>query len=169
MIGYHYTSLRSWEDIQYRGLEPDRIRQHEYGLFVTIAPRLPRDAIWVWQHPLDNEQACITTFSLAAMHSSFEIVLLRITYDESDAASIVYDDTDPQDTTQFICSFTAGRLSTGRLPIELLINSIPPEQIEKIWEINLLDHMKGRHVQSHHAQSHHTPGLFSRFMKSITT
>ena len=146
MIGYHYTTQEAWEQIQYRGLQPAPIRQHEYDSFTLVIPRLPRDAIWVWKEKLTDLQAFIILVTLAEIHRSFEVVLLRVEYEESSAASIAYDDTLENESIRLRCGFAAGRMSTGKLPMELILDDVPASCITKLWEANLLEPFRDRHM-----------------------
>lgn len=148
MIGYHYTTKLAWENsISEHGLFPHRIRKHELEKFRQSLPRLPEAAIWVWQCPLTNEQAWIVATTLAAMHDEYELVLLKVEYSWDNAASLLYNDEPIDDfaSVNLNCSFGMGGLDTGSLPIELLVNHIPPEQIECIWETDMMCSVYGRH------------------------
>jgi hypothetical protein len=108
-------------------------------------PDVPDKAIWVWRNPLTDKQAWIATVLLAHLHDSFDMVLLEIEYDESDAASILYKEL-PDDKVKLSCDFTVGEWSLGSLPIELLMNHVPPERIRKVWEGNLLAPLQNWHA-----------------------
>jgi len=145
MIGYHYTPLEKWDVIQREGLHLAPVRQHELDRFRRSLPALPDEAIWVWREPLTDEQAFITALNLASMHGSYEIALLRVQYDSWAAASHACKE-HPDDTVKLRCNFGAGSLVTPMLPIELILADVPANRVEKIWQCNLLDAMKGRHT-----------------------
>jgi len=146
MIGYHYTTREVWEQVQYGSLHPAPMRQHEYDHFRKKTPTLPRDAIWAWKEELTNEQALIVLMSLASMHLSFDLVLLRLDYALSSSAIHICKE-HPDDRLSFTCSFSAGRLDTGSLPIDLILFSVPAANITKLWEVDLLAHLQGRHAE----------------------
>jgi len=144
VIGYHYTTREAWESIQYGGMSPAPLRQHEYDGFLTSLPTLPRDAIWVWKEELSDHQAFIVLTSLAVMHDSFDIVLLAIDYEPNSSASIACKEYD-NDFTRLTCDFSMGRLSTGKLSIDLILNDVPAANITKLWSGNLMAPFRGRH------------------------
>jgi hypothetical protein len=151
MIGYHYTTRENWCNIQVEGMEPAPIRQHEYDHFRVNLPELQREAIWIWKKPLVDEHAWITIINLAAMHKSFEIVLLEIIYEEKDACSHIYlreEDKAMGSRVDLTCSFSAGEFSTGQLPMELLANHVPPCRIAKVWEADLLADIRKYHART---------------------
>jgi hypothetical protein len=148
MIGYHYTTQTAWEEsIKDLGMYPHVIRAHEFERFRSAMPDMQKDAIWVWKNPLTTRQAWIATAFLAHLHDSFDMVLLEIDYDESDAASIIYKEL-PSDTVKLSCDFAVGEWSIGNLPIELLINHVPSERIRKVWEGNLLTPLRNWHKEA---------------------
>jgi len=144
MIGYHYTTAEVWDAIQREGLHIAPIRQSELERFRRGVPDLPPDAIWVWREPLTDEQAWFTLILLAEMHQSHNLVLLEVHYEDWASSSLACKE-DPLDTIKLSCDFAVGRLGTGALPIDLIICDVPATSIECIWEVNLLDAMKGRH------------------------
>jgi hypothetical protein len=135
MIGYHYTTKEVWEQAQFNGLSPAPIRKHELEIFREQVPALPSDAIWVWQNVPAPEAAWVVTTNLASMHNSFELVLLEIDYEDSNACSVVYAG---DDDIKLQCSFSAGSFTTGFLPIELLNSTVAPKNIKLIQSFNLL-------------------------------
>ena len=135
MIGYHYTTREAYRDIQLEGLYPSALRKHEYDKFSQIMPRLCREAIWLWKEKLSKVHAWIVTVTLAVNHDSFDLVLLKVEYDKENAVSIIHAN---GDTIKLKCSFSAHSLSTGSLPIELLMDPVSPKDIELIWEGDLL-------------------------------
>lgn len=146
MIGYHYTTKKLWEGrIRREGLQPRPIRQHGYECFRADLPRLPRDAVWVWQEPLSSLQAFISLVLLGSIHKSFDLVLLEVVYANSDAASIIYNEHRDGTEVQLFCTFEAEDLSTGKQPIELLVNPIEPKKLALIWEGDLLSCLNDRH------------------------
>ena len=148
MIGYHYTTKEFWEEhIQHEGLKPCPIRQHEYDIFVHSSPGLQKNAIWVWREPLSDRDAWIVAVSLAVMHDSFNLVLLKVGYDyETEACSHLYKEF-PSDSLRYTCNFGIHRMKTPSLPIELLAHVVPPERIEIIWEQDMLSIVYGRHTE----------------------
>ena len=145
MIGYHYTTQEAWEHIKFKGLQTAPLRQCDYNSFLNQIPSLPKDAIWVWQEELTDVQAFITLITLAELHDSFDIVLLRVEYGESSAASIICKEKCDESIT-LTCSFSAGRLETGKLPIELILDDVPASSIIKLWEVDLLASLRDRHA-----------------------
>lgn len=149
MHGYHYTTKEAWKVIQREGMRPAPIRQCEYDKFLNAVPLLPPDAIWVWREPLSDEQAYITLIQLAEAHQSFDMVLLKVNYEKWASASHTCKEI-PDDKIRLKCSFSVGRLYTGSLLIDLIICDVPTTNIELIWQVNLLDAMKGRHAAERH-------------------
>lgn len=145
MVGYHYTTLEAWEIIQVEGVRIAPLRKHEYDRFRSAIPKFPRDAIWVWKAPLTDEQAYIITLQLAETRRSFDFVLLKIHYETWASASLACKDV-PSDKINLTCNFGAGRLKTPSLPIDLIICDVPSTNVEAIWQINLLDAFRDRHV-----------------------
>jgi hypothetical protein len=145
MIGYHYTTKESWERIQYEGMEPSVMNALEWEIYASIVQGLPREAIWVWQEPLNDRDAWIVTAGLAVSHGSFELVLLQIEYSIDEAASYVCNPCNDDSVFRLRCHFGAGRMRTPNLLIELLVNRIQPKNIELIWETDLLSSVSGRH------------------------
>ena len=47
-----------------------------------------------------------------------------------------------------VCDFSAGSLYTGKLPIDLILEDVPTYNVTKLWEANLLDHLKDRHREA---------------------
>jgi len=135
MIGYHYTTQKAYQDIQLEGLYPSILRKYEYDKFHEIMPELQREAIWLWKEKLSRINAWIVTAALAVDHDSFDLVLLKIEYGEGDAVSMIHAN---GDTINLKCNFSANSLTTGSLPIELLVGPVSPENIELIWEGDLL-------------------------------
>ena len=147
MIGYHYTTQSAWEAIREHGLFPGPIRPHELLKFQTACGiEMPTEAIWVWQERLTVQQAWITSILLADIHSEWDLILLKIDYKEADSIPHNYKP-QPDDTVNLTCAFGAGKLSTGSLPIDLLMNHIPACQIEPIWEGNLLEPLEANHAK----------------------
>jgi hypothetical protein len=135
MIGYHYTSKEAWEKVQLNGLSPTPIRKHELEIFREQVPCVPSDAVWIWKDIPPPEAAWVVTANLASMHKSFELVLLEVNYEDSNACSMVYAN---GDDIKFKCSFSAGSFTTGFLPIELLINTVAADNIKLLRSFNLL-------------------------------
>lgn len=149
MHGYHYTTKKSWEMIQREGMHPAPIRQLEYDVLIRKVPHLPTDAVWVWQEPLNDEQAYIILTLLSEMHQSFDLVLLKVNYEKSVSASHACKEF-PGDEIRLTCNFSVGRLHTDSLPIDLIICDVPVANIELIWQVNLLDAIRGRHAAEEH-------------------
>ena len=145
MIGYHYTTKEAWEQIKYEGMLPATMNEHEWNSYAALAKGLPRKAIWVWQKTLSDKDTWIVTATLSCTHNSFNIVLLEVEYEPEDAGSIVHYQQDDSGLYVFKCNFSLGKLETPMLPIELLINPISPDNIELIWETDLLASVYGRH------------------------
>jgi len=137
MIGYHYTTQKAWGQVQYDGMQLTPMRQFEYDKFIENIPTLPRDVIWVWKDKLIEEHAFIVSLLVAEMHLSFDIVLLRIEYEESNSASVVCRP-DAQNFINLTCNFSAGRLATGSLPVDLILDYVPASNITVIQQYNLL-------------------------------
>ncbi len=144
MIGYHYTTRETWEQVQHSALCPAPICSREYARFLTGIPALPRDAIWVWKEELSDQQAFIVLTSLAVTHNSFDIVLLAIDYEPDSSASVVYKD-DSDGSLRLTCNFSIGHLEIGKLPIDLILDSVPASNITKLWSGDLLTPFYGRH------------------------
>lgn len=143
MIGYHYTTQEAWEQIQVEGMYPAPIREHEYARFNKACTNLPPDAIWVWRGSLSDAQAFIALITLADLHQSFDFVLLELDYDTGSSA--LHTCKLPGDTINLTCEFTAGRLKTNPQPIDLIINPVPPMNITKLWEGDLLQSLRDHH------------------------
>ncbi len=139
MIGYHYTTQKAWEQVQYGGgMQLTSMRQFEYDKFIRTIPTLPRDIIWVWKEKLIAEHAFIVSLLVSEMHLSFDIVLLRIEYEESISAAIVCRP-NAQDFVKLTCDFSAGRLATGKLPVDLILDYVPVSNIMRIGQHNMLE------------------------------
>ena len=137
MIGYHFTTRENWEQgIALEGLKPDKVRDHELNTFRNSMPDMQDTAIWLWKDPLTPEEVWISTALLSDIRGSFDLVLLEVEYDDSDAATVVYKP--DEGTVKLKCNFSAGRRKMKDKPIELLVNPITPNQITKVWEVNLL-------------------------------
>jgi hypothetical protein len=117
----------------------------EWESYASIVQGLPRAAIWVWQETLSDIDAWIVTAGLAVSHGSFELVLLQIEYSIDEAASYVCNPCNDDSVFRLRCNFEIGRIKTPNLLIELLVNWIPPRNIELIWETDLLASVYGRH------------------------
>lgn len=149
MHGYHYTTREAWKAIQREGMCLAPIRQHEYDKFLEALTWLPPDAIWVWREPLTDKHAFIMLILLSEMHQSFDMVLLKVNYEEWASASYACK-ASPEDKVRLKYSLSVGRLRTGSLPIDLIITDVPVASIELIWQVNLLDAMKGLHAAERH-------------------
>lgn len=145
MIGYHYTTREAYESIKVNGLIPEPISPREYKNYKECLPNLPKKAVWVWTKALNDLHSWVVVTSLAAVKASLNVVLLKVNYQARDAASIIYNEK-LDEHTYLKCSFTAGALSTGSQLIELLVHPISPENIELIWESDLLWPVQGRHT-----------------------
>jgi hypothetical protein len=145
MIGYHYTTRVAWKQIRSEGVEPSQIREKDLTSFRRSLPDLPDvKVVWVWKEELTNEQALIVLVTLAEAHRTFDMVLLELEYEPESSAAIVhavqgYD-------ARLVVSFDVGRLGTGKLPCDLILDHVPTRCVSKIWEINLLDSLKHRHA-----------------------
>ena len=144
MIGFHYTTQEAWEAIQYEGMKPAPIRQHEYDRFLADIPMLPREAIWVWKEELTDRQAFVVLTSLAVMHDSFDVVLLEVDYEPDSSASISCKE-HPDDRVRLTCDFSIGHIAIGKLPIDLILDAVPAHNITKLWSGNLLAPFHGHH------------------------
>lgn len=146
MIGYHYTTREAWEKIQLDGLEPKQIQEKDLTSFRRSLPDLPDvKVIWIWREELTDEHALIVLVTLAEAHQTFDMVLLKLEYEPEASASIVH--ALPNYDANLVVSFGIGRLDTGKLPCDLILDNVPPENVEKIWEINLLEALKHRHAR----------------------
>lgn len=137
MTGWHYTTREAWESIQQQGLIPSRITDAEYEAFWQLVS-LPRDVVWVWKRRLTPEEAWASTAILANHAGSTDLVLLEIEYDESIAASHVCKK-HPDDIVKLTVRFSMGDYQFRQMPIELLLETVPPKSIKKIWEADLLE------------------------------
>jgi len=139
VIGYHYTTRSHWEQgASIEGLIPNTIRPHELERFRKVMPDMQDEAVWVWKQPLDPRQAWICSALLSCIHNDFDLVLLEIEYDECDSVVYYHPLPDEDDSIKLTCNFSALDLETRDLEIDLLINTISPNRIEKIWEADLL-------------------------------
>lgn len=138
MIGYHYTTRKAWELIQQEGLTLAPMLEHEYAKFRDPMPRLQRDVVWVWKQRPWPEHAWVIAIGLAALRDSFNLVLLKIRYEDEDAASVIYNDHRDDSVLRLTASFTTGKKESPHMPVELLTHPVPPEDIEVIWETDLL-------------------------------
>lgn len=106
---------------------------------------MPTEAIWVWKQRLNVKQAWVSCILLADIHAEWDLILLKIDYKEADSIPSNYK---PRwdDTVNLSCNFAAGKAETGSLPIDLLMNHIPADQIEPIWEGRLLEPLECAHA-----------------------
>jgi len=149
VIGYHYTTQKAWEAIREHGLFPGHIRPHELERFQnTCGMDMPQEAVWVWKDRLTVENAWVVTALLANIHNDFDLILLKVHYKAADSIPLNYKP-NPEDTVKLSCNFSVGtRDTTGDMPIDLLMNHIPPDQVEPIWEGSLLEPLEYAHVCS---------------------
>jgi hypothetical protein len=81
MVGYHYTSLENYRQIQKHGLEPYKIRKPElepYNWTGTVK------GVWVWQQDLTDVSEAGTVIFQATSKNTTEVVKLRVEFDGSD-------------------------------------------------------------------------------------
>jgi hypothetical protein len=141
MFGYHYTTRHCWEDIQYEGLLLNNIRAHELTDFHNVLPQLPAQAIWTWREEPEGDNAVVVIMSLALGRKSFELVLLEVEYDVKDSSLALHP---PEGgTANLTCSFQAGNYDTGSMPISLILQPVPAEQVHCIKEFDLAELTKG--------------------------
>jgi hypothetical protein len=126
-------------------VEPSQIREKDLTSFRRSLPDLPDvKVIWVWKEELTDEHALIVLVTLAEAHQTFDMVLLKLEYEPESSAGIVH--AMPDQDTRLVVSFDIGRLGTGKLPCDLILDHVPPRCVTKIWDINLLDSLKHRHA-----------------------
>ncbi|MHC4299613.1 MAG: hypothetical protein ACYS7Y_20230 [Planctomycetota bacterium] len=151
MIGYHYTTVEAWMQIEQEGMKLSPMKHgHEWDHLSEALPGLQREVIWVWQEPLTNYQALIIYLLIADAFRAFDIALLKIHYPESASASIVY--CPPGDTVKLTCRISAGRMETNP-PMDLILDEVDPSDIELLWTGNILRALDGRHKGEHNDRS----------------
>lgn len=79
-VGWHYTSLQNWNEIQRDGLLPYPVDKPEFRRLWHFVP----NGIWVWEYPLSPESELGTVIYQLSYRAQTQIVKLEVTYDTED-------------------------------------------------------------------------------------
>ena len=79
MIGYHYTSLKNWREIEAVGyLRPYRIQKPEFFKFFPNGV----DGIWLWQNDLEGASHAGSILFQLGSKGDPSVVKLKVQYDK---------------------------------------------------------------------------------------
>lgn len=136
MLGYHFTTLEAYEAIAKEGLVLAPVSQVHHEDFHDVMHLLKDGAIWIYKHPQKDVSLLAMIFYVAFELDTRQICLLKVEYEEDQAASIIA--SRGSNIVKLYHTLTVGEYSGHyKEPIELLIEPVSPEKVKllKTWNL----------------------------------
>jgi len=140
MIGYHYTLMKNLGSILSVGLLPQSLSDDDFiYLSGPFNGNFPTEGTHVFRELLAPEDAFLVLAWLALGRNDYNICLLEVKYDEKDTQQSLLDN---DDTIIFRSIFSVGDNRKVLLRFDLILESVPPENIKVVKTWDLLNYAK---------------------------
>jgi len=146
MIGYHYTTPEAWAKICIEGLRLHPLEERHVIRFLQseskyLARVAKEGCIWVYSEPMLGEQLVGMLMYVSTRHKSCGVVALEVEYSsEISARARVLASVSPGDTLLMRHTLEgAGSFNHINTDYDLIVESVPPDQIQLSGLWNLVD------------------------------
>lgn len=142
MIGYHYTTWETYQQIQETGLQLSILEKRHEAACDLVLEFIEDGCVWVYPEHMQGCELIGAVLSVAIRHDSHRLVCLEVDYFESESATklaMKVADFSVEDIHLNHNLHGAGPFGHFQKRYDLITEPVPPERIQLVGEWDLLD------------------------------